>query len=68
MEFLQNIVDFLNTYVVEFGIPVGEENIPIMVLLLIGTGLLLTLRMGFVQIRRLGHGFAVATGRYDDPV
>lgn len=67
MDFLQTIVDLLNTYVVEFGIPAGEENIPFMVLLLIGTGLLLTLRMGFVQIRRLGHGFAVATGKYDDP-
>ena len=67
MDFLQSVVDFLNTYVVEFGIPVGEENVPFMVLLLIGTGLLLTLRLGLVQIRRLGHGFAVATGRYDDP-
>jgi AGCS family alanine or glycine:cation symporter len=67
MDFLQQIVEFLNTYVVEIGIPVGDENIPFMVLLLIGTGLLLTVRTGFVQIRRLGHGFAVATGRYDDP-
>jgi AGCS family alanine or glycine:cation symporter len=67
MDFLQTIVDFLNTYVVEFGIPAGEENIPFMVLLLIGTGLLLTIRLGFVQIRRLAHGFAVATGKYDDP-
>ena len=67
MDFLQSIVDLLNTYVVEFGIPAGEENIPFMVLLLIGTGLLLTVRLGFVQIRRLTHGFAVATGRYDDP-
>ncbi|MBT8404973.1 MAG: sodium:alanine symporter family protein, partial [Gemmatimonadetes bacterium] len=67
MEFIQNVVDFLNTYVVEVGIPAGEENIPFMVILLIGTGILLTIRTGFVQIRRLGHGFAVATGKYDDP-
>ena len=67
MDFIQNVVDFLNTYVVEFGIPAGEENIPFMVILLIGTGILLTIRTGFVQIRRLGHGFAVATGKYDDP-
>jgi AGCS family alanine or glycine:cation symporter len=67
MDFLQQIVDFLNTYVVELGIPVGDETVPFMVLLLIGTGLLLTVRTGFVQLRRLGHGFAVATGRYDDP-
>jgi AGCS family alanine or glycine:cation symporter len=67
MDFLQSVVDFFNTYVVELGIPVGEETIPFMVLLLIGTGVLLTVRTGFVQVRRLGHGFAVATGRYDDP-
>jgi len=67
MDFLQTVVDFLDTYVVRQGIPVGDQTIPFMVLLLIGTGLLLTVRTGFVQIRHLGHGFAVATGRYDDP-
>ena len=67
MDFLQTVVNFLNTWVVELGIPVGEEQIPIMVILLIGTGLLLTVRTGFVQIRHIGHGFAVATGKYDDP-
>ncbi|MGD2070072.1 MAG: sodium:alanine symporter family protein [Gemmatimonadota bacterium] len=67
MDWLQSVVDFFNTWVVEIGIPVGDENIPFMVLLLIGTGVLLTIRTGFVQIRRLGHGFAVATGKYDDP-
>jgi Na+/alanine symporter len=24
-------------------------------------------RLGFIQLRRLGHGFAVTSGRYDDP-
>ncbi|MDH3224811.1 MAG: sodium:alanine symporter family protein [Gemmatimonadota bacterium] len=38
-----------------------------MVLILLGIGGYLTLRLGFIQIRRLGHGAAVATGRYDDP-
>ncbi|MDT8367873.1 MAG: sodium:alanine symporter family protein [Longimicrobiales bacterium] len=67
MDVLEKIVDFLNANVVEAGIPAGEETIPYMVILLIGVGLLLTVRTGFVQIRHLGHGFAVATGRYDDP-
>ncbi len=65
--FAQTITDFLNTYVVEIGPSVGGENIPIMVLMLLGTGVYLTLRLGFIQLRRLGHGFAVTTGRYDDP-
>ncbi len=51
-----------------FGIPTGTGNdLPIVVLLLLGAGLYLTLRLGFVQFRRLGHGFAVTSGRYDDP-
>ncbi|MDE0474469.1 MAG: amino acid carrier protein, partial [Gammaproteobacteria bacterium] len=38
-----------------------------MVILLLGVGVFLTLRLGFVQVRRLGHGFAVTSGKYDDP-
>ncbi len=34
---------------------------------LLGTGLFLTLRLGFVQFRRFAHGVAVTTGKYDDP-
>ena len=67
MDFLQTVVDFLNTWVVELGIPVGDEQIPFMVIVLIGTGFFLTVRTGFVQISQLGHGFAVASGRYDHP-
>ena len=67
MEFLQQVTAFLTTNIVERGIPVGGENIPFMVLILLGIGGYLTLRLGFIQIRRLGHGAAVATGRYDDP-
>jgi len=63
----QSITDFLNTYVVELGPSIGGETVPIMVMALLGTGVYLTLRLGFIQLRRLGHGFAVTTGRYDDP-
>ncbi|HIA74748.1 MAG TPA: sodium:alanine symporter family protein [Gemmatimonadetes bacterium] len=38
-----------------------------MVILLLGTGVYLTIRTGFVQVTRLGHGFGVTSGRYDDP-
>ncbi|MDH3271786.1 MAG: sodium:alanine symporter family protein [Gemmatimonadota bacterium] len=65
--FLQPIVDFANTYIIEIGPSVAGERIAVMVILLLGTGLYLTVRTGFVQLRRLGHGFAVTTGRYDDP-
>jgi AGCS family alanine or glycine:cation symporter len=67
MELLQTVVDFLNTNVVEAGINWNGENVPYMVILLLGTGLYLTVRMGFVQLRHLAHGFAVTSGKYDDP-
>ncbi|NJD17665.1 MAG: sodium:alanine symporter family protein [Gemmatimonadetes bacterium] len=37
----------------------GGENIPFLVALLLGTGFYLTVYLGFVQLRKPGHGFAV---------
>jgi AGCS family alanine or glycine:cation symporter len=65
--FLQPIVDFANTYIIEIGPSVGGETIAIMVILLLGTGLYLTVRTGFVQISKLRHGIEVTTGKFDDP-
>ncbi len=62
-----DIVAWLNHNVAEFGLPVGEEKITLQVVLLLGVGLFLTLKLGLIQVRRLVHGFAVASGRYDDP-
>ncbi len=61
------MIERLNSLVWDSGIPVGGESIPFVVVALIGTGFYLTLRLGFIQIRRLAHGFAVTSGRYDDP-
>ena len=67
MEAFRSLVDTMETLVWSSGIPVGDETIPFVVILLWGAGIYFTLRLGFVQVRCLGHGFAVATGRYDDP-
>ncbi len=67
MEFIQTLSDLGNRYIVNLGFSVGDETIPFMVPLLLGTGVFLTLRLGFIQLRRLGHGFAVTMGKYDDP-
>ena len=67
MDFLQRAIDFLNRIFVESGIPVGDQTISFMIILLLGIGMYLTLRLSFVQITRLKHGVAVATGKYDDP-
>ena len=67
MEFLSGVVDFLEEWILNKGIRVGDEVIAWSIIALIGTGIFLTLRLGFIQLRRLGHGFGVTTGKYDDP-
>lgn len=56
MEALAHFIDTVNGYLS-----------PILVIGLLGAGAFLTLRLGFVQFRRLAHGFAVTSGKYDDP-
>jgi AGCS family alanine or glycine:cation symporter len=66
MEVLERFVSTLDS-IAWWGPSLGGEQIPLAVLMLLGTGLFLTLRLGFIQLRRLGHGFAVTSGKYDDP-
>ena len=40
---------------------------PVMIVLLVGTGIFLTLRLGFVQLRHFAHAIRCITGKYDDP-
>ena len=56
MELLSQIIDAINS-VLKWPLVIG----------LLGTGIFLTIRLGLIQFRRVGHGFAVATGKYDDP-
>lgn len=67
MDALDPIVARVNGWVWEKGIPVAGEEIPFVVIALLGTGFYLTLYLGFVQIRRFRHGVAVTSGKYDDP-
>ncbi|MBL4686277.1 MAG: sodium:alanine symporter family protein [Nannocystaceae bacterium] len=67
MERVEELVKTLSHLVWGVGIPVGGETIPWVVVALLGTGVWLTLRLGFIQLRRVGHGIAVASGKYDDP-
>ncbi len=61
------IVDWVDRNIAQFGITIGGERLTLQVLLLLGIGTYLTLRLGLPQIRKFAHGVAVATGRYDDP-
>ncbi|HJL74803.1 MAG TPA: sodium:alanine symporter family protein, partial [Candidatus Marinimicrobia bacterium] len=36
-------------------------------IILIGTGLFVTVALGFIQLRRLKHSFEVVSGKYDNP-
>lgn len=67
MELLESVVTTINSWIWQAGIPFNGERIPFVVIALLGTGVFLTLRLGFIQFRRLGHGFAVTSGKYDDP-
>ena len=64
---LRHFIEALSSIVWDTGIPLGDETIPFVVMALVGVGIFLTLRLGFVQIRHLAHGFAVTSGKYDDP-
>ena len=59
---LHDLIEGLNDLV--WGIP---EELPWIVVLLVGTGLVTTLRLGWVQIRYFRHGLRVVRGEYDDP-
>ncbi len=67
MDLFRNLVDTLSHFVWNFGIPVGDETIPVVVMALLGTGIFMTVRLAFIQVRRFAHGVAVTTGRYDNP-
>ena len=67
METIEQLIQTVKYYVDSFGVPIGDQVVPLKVIALLGTGLFLTVRLGFVQVRHLAHGFAVTSGRYDDP-
>jgi AGCS family alanine or glycine:cation symporter len=62
METLQNTIGRINDII--WNTP---EFLPGMVVLLLFTGLFLTFRLGFIQLRRLGHSFRVVMGAFNDP-
>jgi Na+/alanine symporter len=59
---VHNLVFGLNGIV--WGWP---EALPAIVVLLVGTGVLTTFRLGWVQVRLFRHGLRVVRGDYDDP-
>ncbi|UCF05115.1 MAG: sodium:alanine symporter family protein [bacterium] len=62
MDAVKNVIDFVYEYVWEF-----PKALPYFVVLLLGTGIFLTIRMRFIQVRKLNHSIAVIAGFYDNP-
>jgi AGCS family alanine or glycine:cation symporter len=62
MENVKQAIDFVYKYVWEI-----PSALPYIVVLLLGTGIFLTIRMRFIQLRKVGHGLAVISGFYDNP-
>ena len=59
---LKPIADFLEHYV--WGWP---EAFPLLAFVLLATGLFVTVRLVFVQIRGFRHAIDITRGKYDDP-
>ncbi|MCD4749567.1 MAG: sodium:alanine symporter family protein [Thermoanaerobaculales bacterium] len=43
------------------------EQLPLIVVLLVGTGIITTFRLGWIQVRYFRHGLRVVRGEFDDP-
>ena len=56
------VADFLEEYV--WGWP---EQAPLLAIVLLGTGLFVTLRLAFIQVRGFRHAIDITRGVYDDP-
>ena len=59
---LESYLHTFNHYLT--GLP---EQFPWFVAFLLGTGIFVTLRLGFIQFRRLKHASDVVSGKYDNP-
>ena len=57
MEQLNDILSTVSGWV--WGLP--------LIILLLGTGLFLSLRLIFIQVRGFAHGIGIMSGKYDDP-
>ena len=45
----------------------SQRGVPLMVIILVGTGIFITVKLGFPQIRYFWHGVQVTRGIYDNP-
>ena len=58
---MKEIVEHINTYLWAY-----PSVFPWLVALLLCVGLFLTVKLSFIQVRRMGHSLRVVAGKYDD--
>lgn len=68
MEKFEQFIALLETYVWSFPANLTDGNVlPLIVIIILGFGIFITIRLGFIQILQFKHAFKVLTGRYDNP-
>ncbi len=67
IETLTLIKDVMSEYVWSWPANWWPNTIPLLVLVLLGTGIFVSFRYGFIQFRRFAHGWKVIRGDYDNP-
>jgi AGCS family alanine or glycine:cation symporter len=60
--FLGPLANFLEGYVWNW-----PPQAPLLAVVLLGAGLFVTVRLGFIQVRGFLHAIAIVRGKYDDP-
>jgi AGCS family alanine or glycine:cation symporter len=62
MDGVKTVIDHVYKYIWEW-----PEALPYFLVLLLGTGIFLTIRMRVIQLRKVSHSLAIIAGYYDDP-
>ena len=62
METIKNVADVINDVIWNW-----PSALPILVILLLGTGIFVTFRLKWIQLRNLRHAYHVIRGHYDNP-
>jgi len=68
METFERIIFTLESLVWSFPESVfGYQSLPLLVVVILGFGVFITGRLGFIQVLQFKEAFKVLTGKYDDP-
>ena len=62
MDFIISAIKFMGDLV--WATP---SSVPFMIVLLVGTGIFISFRLGWPQLKHFAHAIGVTSGRYDDP-